>query len=176
MIPWVWGYHFNEELLKNIYLIYAYQWKKRRPFKYIHYKSDIYSGSPYPRLNIASFDVIPRFIFVHGGFKLMFLNDCSFFFFSSLYCGHWGLMAGGWKWDWGGEVGKKAWFDWEISVSMWLFESQGPYPPTPSVFLQFVPKIYNFLEKITELCTKMDHNTFAHFHRCKAFGAARPFC
>lgn len=51
----------------------------------MHYKSDIYSGSPNPRLNIARFDIIPRFIFVHGGFKLMFLNNCSFFFIFLLF-------------------------------------------------------------------------------------------
>lgn len=133
----MWGYHFNEELLKNIYLVYAYQWKKRRPFKHIHYKSDLYSGSSYPRLNIARFDIMPRFIFIHVRFKLMCLNSCSSFFFLFIMATGY-LTAGGWKWV-GGGIGVGRWVRKLDLIGKYqevcdYLKVKAPIHPSPLVF------------------------------------------
>lgn len=55
--------------------------------------------------------------------------------------------------------------------------SQSLYPhPSHRIFLLFVPKIYSFLEKITEPYTEIDQNRFTQFHLCKACSVAWPFC
>lgn len=59
-------------------------------------------------VNMARFDTTPRFIFVRGGFKLVLLNNCSFFLFSRFNMTTGVLWQEDGRWDGGGEVGKKA--------------------------------------------------------------------
>lgn len=93
LVPWVWCYHFNEELLRNISLI-CIPVKRGYTVMYtnVYIVSLTSSGNPYPGASVARFDITPGFIFVYGGqllTQVSILKELFLFFLSFVFNGHW---------------------------------------------------------------------------------------